>query len=148
MGEIGAVFGINGKLLLIQSVNFGLLLLILWKFLYLPLVKVMGERQSMIEKGVKDAEKAEVKLSEIKEEETSILSSATAEGEKMVHKAIEQGKLREADLVMEANRKSERVIKDASLKAEEIKRIAHEESKAEVARVAVLAAEKILREKK
>ena len=147
MGEIAAVFGINGKLLLIQSVNFGLLLLILWKFLYTPLVKVMAERQAAIEKGVKDAEKAEKKLEDIKEEEISILKSATNKGEKIVQKAVDQAKSKELELIHDANQKSERVLADAGLKAEEIKRVAHEESKAEVAQVAILAAEKILREK-
>ena len=147
MGEIAAVFGINWKLLLIQGVNFGLLLLVLWKFLYTPLVRMMGERQAAIEKGVKDAEKAEQKLSEIKEEEDSIIKTATIEGEKIVDKARNEAKSRESELLAEANAKSERVMSDAALKAEEIKKKAHAESKEEIARVAILAAEKVLRER-
>ena len=147
MGEIAAVFGINWKLLLIQGVNFGLLLLILWKVLYIPLVRIMGERQAAIEKGVKDAEKAEQKLSDIKEEEDSIVKKATLKGEKIVDKARVQAKTKEEEMLKEANAKSERVIGDAGLKAEEIKKQAHEESKNEIARMAVLAAEKVLREK-
>ena len=147
MGEIAAVFGINWKLLIIQAVNFGLLLLILWKFLYIPLVRMMAERQAAIEKGVKDAEKAEQKLADIKDEEDSIIKTATIEGEKIVDKAKTEAKNKEVDLLREANAKSERVVSDASQKAEEIKKKAHEESKEEIARLAVLAAEKVLKEK-
>lgn len=147
MGEIAAVFGLNWKLLLIQSVNFGLLLLVLWKFLYIPLVGMMDKRQKAIEKSVVDAESAEKKLSDIKEEESSILKSATIDGEKIVEKARTNAKSKEAELMAEANTKRERVISDAGLKAEEIKKRAHEESKQEIARVAILAAEKVLREK-
>ena len=147
MGEIAAVFGINWKLLLIQSVNFGVLLLILWRYLYTPLVKMMAKRQTAIEQGVKDAEAADTKLTEIKENEGTILKTATVEGEKIVEKARGRAKEKEAELMVEANSKSERVIGDASLKAEEIKKKAHEESKEEIARVAILAAEKVLRDK-
>ena len=145
MGEIAAVFGINWKLLLIQSVNYGVLLLILWKYLYTPVVKMMAERQAAIEQGVKDAEDAEKKLSEIKDDESTILKTATIEGEKIVEKARNRAKDKEIELMGEANLKSDRAISDANLKAEEIKKQAHEESKEEIARVAVLAAEKVLR---
>ena len=147
MGEIAAVFGINWKLLLIQSVNFGVLLLILWRYLYTPLVKMMAKRQTAIEQGVKDAEAADTKLTEIKENEGTNLKTATVEGEKIVEKARGRAKEKEAELMSEANLKSERVIGDAGLKAEEIKKKAHEESKEEIARVAILAAEKVLRDK-
>lgn len=146
MGEIAAVFGINWKLLLIQSINFGLLLLILWKFLYKPLVRMIAKRQETIEQGVKDAEKAEINLLEVNEQKDSILQGATDEGEKIVGKAVETAKQKETELLKEANSKSERVIADAALKAEEIKKVAHEESKAEIAKIAVLAAEKVIRE--
>ena len=71
MDEILEVFGINWKLLLIQSVNFGILLLVLWRFLYRPLVKIMGERQSVIAKGVQNARDAEERLKSIEEEKDS-----------------------------------------------------------------------------
>ena len=57
MEAIIEVFGLDTKLLFIQAVNFALLLIILWWFLYRPLARIVGERQQVIEKGVKDAEK-------------------------------------------------------------------------------------------
>ena len=113
----------------------------------MPLTKMMGERQSVIEKSVKDAEEIEERLGEVKEEKDSILKTATIEGEKIVDKAREEARNQEAKIVNEANQKSDRIIDDASLKGEEIKRKAYEESKEEIARVAILAAEKVLREK-
>jgi len=147
MEEIVRVFGINWKLLLIQGVNFGLLLLILWRFLYRPLIQMISKRQEVISKGVEDANKAEERLDEINEEKESIITSATSEGEEIVQKAVESAKKRETELLKEANAKGERVISDAGLKAEEIKRLALEESKGEIARIAVLSAEKVIREK-
>ena len=62
MEEIVKVFGIRWELVVIQAVNFGLLLLILWWFLYRPLVAIMAKRQQVIEQGVRDAEVAKERL--------------------------------------------------------------------------------------
>ena len=43
MGQVLAAFGIDWRLLLINSINFGLLLLALWYFLYGPLMKMLEE---------------------------------------------------------------------------------------------------------
>lgn len=147
MEEIVKVFGINWKLLLIQGVNFGVLLLILWRLLYRPLISIISKRQEAIKKGVEDANKAEEKLNEINEEKESIITSATLEGEEIVQKATEAAKVREAELLKEANLKGERVLSEADLKAEELKRLALEESRGEIARIAVLGAEKVLRQR-
>lgn len=147
MEAIIEVFGIDWRLLLIQAFNFGLLLLILWWFLYRPLARIVGERQQVIEKGVKDAEKAQTRLSEVADEADGIRKEATLEGEKIVATATTEAKTREAKLMSEANAKAETTIEDAHLKAEEIKRKALADSEAEIARIAVLGAEKVLREK-
>jgi hypothetical protein len=62
MSELFATFGINGKLLVVQLVNFGILLAALTYLLYKPLMTLMEERAQFIGKGVKDAEAAQKKL--------------------------------------------------------------------------------------
>lgn len=62
MGELFSTFGINGKLLLMQSVNFGLLLLVLWKFVYRPVLTMIDERREKIAEGVRIAEAADQRL--------------------------------------------------------------------------------------
>jgi len=68
MEEIAKVFGLDWKLLIIQAVNFGVLLLVLWYFLYKPVLKMLDERRGKIQKGVEDAENAEIRLTEIEGE--------------------------------------------------------------------------------
>lgn len=145
MSEIIGVFGINGKLLVIQAVNFGILLLVLWHFLYKPVIKMLNERQGVIEQGVKDAEEAGNKLQAVADEKASMLTAATKDGDTIVEKAVEQARVKEGELIKEAQLKSERVISEAGEKAEEIKKQAFEESKREIARTAILTAEKILK---
>lgn len=147
MGEIIETFGIDVRLLLVQAFNFGLLLLILWYFLYRPVIVMLEQRKEKIEKGVSDSEEAAEKLSEINEEKDSIINLATVEAGGIVEKSRVRGKEKEEELLKEANEKRDRILKDAELKAEEAKNRALEESKTEIARMAILGAEKVLQEK-
>ena len=60
--ELLSNLGINGKLLLAQIVNFFILLYILKRFAYKPILKVLDDRKEKIEKGLRDAENAKDKL--------------------------------------------------------------------------------------
>ncbi|HEY5383337.1 MAG TPA: F0F1 ATP synthase subunit B, partial [Candidatus Paceibacterota bacterium] len=79
MGQVFAAFGIDWRLLLIDSINFGLLLLALWYFLYAPLTKMLEVRRQKVAGGVLDAEAAEAKLREIEEATGGILAKAGTE---------------------------------------------------------------------
>ena len=58
-----------------------------------------------------------------------------------------KGEEKEEEIVKDANKKREQILKDAEDLALESKRKALEESKAEIARMAILGAEKILKGK-
>ena len=57
--------GINWKLFLSQIVNFFILLIVLWFFVYKPLIKILKERSRKIKEGLEKAEEASVRLKEI-----------------------------------------------------------------------------------
>lgn len=147
MGEIIAVFGVDWRLLLIQAVNFGLLLLVLWYFLYRPVVKMIGKRQEKITQGVHAAEQAEKEFQRTEEKRRQILTRASAEAEETLQSAISHAKARETEILEEARKRSEEALSDAKAKAEEHKRRMLEESREEIARMVVLGVEKVLRKK-
>ena len=146
MGEIVKVFGINWELLVIQMVNFGLLLLILHHFLYKPVTKLLQKRIDKIEKGVNDAKEAEEKLNEAQNEKKKILSVASKEADSVVELSREKASELESGILKEAEEKSKKTIEEAVKRAEEEKKKIIAESKEEVAKLAILSAEKILRE--
>ncbi len=147
MNEILGVFGINWKLLLVQAFNFGVLLLALWYFLYRPVIVMLENRRQTIEKGVKDAERAEERLTEIDSERDEIITKATTEGSKIVGDAKVRGDEKASEIVGEANTRADSILSDAAARAQEAKERALRESKDEIASVAILAAEKVLRSK-
>ena len=147
MSDLFAAFGINWKLLLIQAVNFGLLLSVLTYFLYRPVLRIIDERQRKIAEGVATAKAAQKQLADAKEESEAIVGEAARNAETLVATARTGANERAVEIVKAAEARADAVLKDASARAEEAKRQALKESEREIARAAVLAAEKILREK-
>ncbi len=147
MSELFAAFGVNWKLLLTQGINFAVLLTALWYFLYRPVLKLIDDRREKIAEGVRTAEAAQKRLEEAKTEGDSLIGAASREAEGLVASARTRADERASEIVRTAESQAAGVLKDAAARAEESKRQAMSESQKEIARAAMLAAEKILREK-
>ncbi|PCI28384.1 ATP synthase F0 subunit B [Candidatus Kaiserbacteria bacterium] len=146
MEEIAKVFGLNWKLLLIQAVNFGVLLLVLWYFLYTPVLKMLDERKKKVEEGVKNAEKAGERLSEIEVERDEVLKEATDNASNILLNSKERSAELATEIVEDANKKAEYILTTADERARETQSKAMRESREEISKAAILAAEKILKE--
>jgi F-type H+-transporting ATPase subunit b len=147
MSALFAAFGISWKLLLIQAVNFGVLLVVLSYLLYKPILRIIDERREKIAEGVRTAEAAAQRLADAKEESNTLVGGAAREAENLVAAARARADEKGGEIVRAAEMRADGVLKDAEAKAEEAKRRALQESSKEIAHAAMLAAEKILREK-
>lgn len=145
--EALANLGINWKLFLAQAVNFLILLFILHRYAYKPMLEFLEKRTERIEKGLKDAEAATVKLSEMEEKEKQVLGVARTEARSIVVAAEESAKKRDQERMTETEEKVKRLVDDARIKIEDEKTKMLLEVKAEVAETVTSAVEKILREK-
>ena len=147
MSELFAAFGVNWKLLVVQAINFSLLLLVLWRYLYTPILRVIDERQQKIAEGVKIAEEATQKLSDAERQSEEAIARADREAEDLVAAARTQAGEKGIQLLKEAEARAAAVLADAEARAEEAKRQAFLQSEREIGRAAMLAAEKILSQK-
>ena len=110
-------------MILVQVINFGLLLVILRKFLYKPVIKAIKDRQTAlenIEKGkvdiAKEAGESEEKAGKIirqaKAEADKIVASAKKEAEEIKKKELEKANTNARDILEKANTQAERLSKD------------------------------------
>lgn len=148
MDQLASVFGIDWRLLLIQAVNFSLLLAVLSYFLYKPILHIIDKRRQMIAEGVRTAQAAEARLESAKKESDEIVGNAAREAEGLIAAARVRAQERESEIVKAAEARAAATLKDAVARAEEEKRRALLESEREIARAALLAAEKILRKER
>lgn len=144
-GGIGTL-GINLKIFLAQLFNFAIVLLVLWKWAYKPIVKLLEERQEKIEKSVKQAAEIEKRVVEIEKEQQTVMATAKTEAAKILddvrttaedHKKVLLEKAKEEVKVVVAQGKLQ-------LQAEKVKMI--QDAREEIAKIAVEAARKILQE--
>lgn len=147
MSELFATFGLDWRLLVIQTVNFALLLAILWRFLYTPLVKMLDERRGKIAESVQKAEAADRRLAEADAEGKAMLAEAGKEAEGLVASGRSRAANESADILKKTQEKADALLADATARAEEAKRQALAAGEKEIARAAMLAAEKILKDK-
>lgn len=143
MEQILHTFGIDWRLLLINGVNFGLLLLALWYFLYGPVMKMLEERRERVAQGVRDAEAAARERSDIEHSRAAVLAEAGKEAEELVAAAREDAGVRGREMLSRAEAAAASLVKDAEAQAAELKHQALEESKKDIAKLIVLGMEKI-----
>ena len=143
MDKILTTFGVDWHLLLINAINFGLLMLVLWYFLYEPVMRMLEERRAKVSQGVRDAEKAAEKLAEIEHSRAGALAAAGKEADALVAAARAIGADKERELLAKGEAAAATLLRDAEAQAAELKAHSLEESKQEVAKLIVLGMEKI-----
>jgi F-type H+-transporting ATPase subunit b len=145
MDAILHAFGVNWKLLVIQIVNIGLLIFLFRRYVYPPLFRVMEERRKKIEDGLRHAEEAKQEKAAIGEEKDRILSLARKQGDDIVGETRLRASRESADTIREAEERAVKIIADGEKLGARRKEEIINESKDELARLAVKAAESILR---
>lgn len=147
MEELIKTFHIDAKLIVAQLVNFAIVLFVLKKFAYGPMLKLMTERSAKIEKGLEDAEESRRKLAEITEKEKEVLLEARRQAQEIVARAEAVAAKSKEELVSAAKAQSEKILSDAEKKIEQEKVRMMQEVKGQIAELVVAATGKLIGEK-
>lgn len=102
-------FGVKPLLLAAQVVNFFILLFLLKKFLYGPIIKILDTRKKVIAQSLKNADEIERRLNEITEKEAQALLRSAREGEKIIREAGDEY----TRIIEGAKKEYERIINKA-----------------------------------
>ncbi len=143
MSDLFAAFGIDWRLLLVNGINFGLLLLGLWYFLYKPLTQMLESRRQKMAQGVRDAEAAAHQLQKIESERADLLAQAGKEADEVVSKARALGAEKQRALTEAGEANAAALLTQAEAQAQQLKVEAIEQSKQEVAKLIVLGMERV-----
>ncbi len=145
--ELLQAFGIDIRLLAANFINFLLLVGILYKLGYKPILKFVRERQATIERGVKHAQQAEEKLKEAKEGEKRALAAAHREAQAILARAREQADVQAGAIVKRAEDETKNIVARAKkeIRLEQEQAIAR--ARRDVAHLVVSATEQVLRKK-
>ena len=145
--EILSKLGIDWKLLIAQAVNFLVLLWVLKRYAYGPILRALESRTERIEQGLKDAETSRAQLDAAREEEKKLLSAAREEARAILSQAEVSAKKRDAKMLDETKQKIDRMIAEADVHLAEQQSKLLREAKTEIVDAGLLATKQILGEK-
>lgn len=83
------MLGIHWQKLLVQGIDFGIALIVLWKFAYKPIFNILDARKVKIADGIANAEKIKAELAKTEAERQRILAQASDVANGMIEQARE-----------------------------------------------------------
>ncbi len=140
----GEFLNINFFTSLFTLVNTIALFLVAKKFLFVPVMKMITDRQQEIDDMYADAGKAKQTAAALEAEYTQKLSDAAQTGERMVREAVTRGQHREEEIIRQANLEADAIRRKAAADIEQEKKKAVNDAKDEISEMALAIAEKVV----
>lgn len=145
-GGGGGLLDVNPGLMIWTVVTFILLLLILKKVAWKPILEALDKREIEIKNSLEQAENAKEEARKILEENQANLAKAEEESKKIIEQSRTYAESLKEQLMKESKEQAKRLIDDAGEEIQRKKDAAFEELKEQIAELAVNAAERIMKE--
>lgn len=139
--------GVDWRLLIGQIINFLIVLAILYKFVYHPLLNMLKRREDKIAKSLEDVKKIEKNLQNSEAQKKEIMAQARQEAENVVKKAETAAEQLKIELTQKAKAEAEKISAETKKQLEDEKNKMLQEIKKQTADLVIAATEKMLGEK-
>ena len=144
---IVVTLGLKTEIFVAQLVNFLIILLVLWRWAYKPLIKVLEDREARIKKGLEDADSVAVRLSDIEKEHAAVLRTAREEASQVIKEAHGLGEVKREEMLAKSRDEISKLVTDARKKIAEERQEAADQLKKEISALVITTAEMVLSEK-
>ena len=128
-----------------MTVSFTIVLVILKKFAWKPILQGLKDREDSIKESLSSAEKAREEMAKLKSDNEQLLAEARLERDKIIKEALATANSIKEDAKTEASKISGKMIEDARNVISSEKQAALAEMKQQVASLSLDIAEKLLR---
>lgn len=145
--SIVGMFGLNWKLFLAQLVNFGIVLFVLWKWVWKPVTSNMEARTKKIEDSLLNADQITKDKEEFDSWRNTEISKARQEAMEIINTAKQQAEVVKTEVVEQTKAEQQSIIERAQQELEQQKVKMLQEAQGELAEIVVRASEKLLRSK-
>ena len=130
--------------MLLQWINFGILLFFLSKVLYKPLLNILDKRKAMVESDLDEARKRKEEAQGILREYEDRLADLKTEGRKVIEDSRKQAVLERDRILDEASAEAKLTLDNAKLEIDSYVRTVKEEIKNQTAELVVSCASKVI----
>lgn len=136
--------GIQPSLLVAQVVNFAIIVVVLTKLLYKPILGVLEKRKREIAQGLAITEKMQQEEEKFKERKEKMLLEVRKEGHEVIEEARKQAKVEEKEILATAREEASEVMAKGKAEVERMRAALSKNLEAESIKLAVIIAKRIL----
>ncbi len=136
--------GIDWKLLLAQLVNFLIVLGVLYKFLYQPIIKFLEQRRARIEASLREAQRIELELKALEIKRSEVMAEARRQGQALLKQAEAQAEAQRQETLTRVRGEAEKALAEARVRLQSEQAAALVELRKEAARLVTQAVTKIV----
>ena len=140
----GEFLNINFFTALFTLVNTVILFLVLKKFLFVPVMNMIADRQKEIDTMYEEAGNAQQSAKALENEYREKLSVAAQTSERLVKEAVARGQARQEEILRQANAEAAAILDKAAADIAMEKKKAINDAKDEISVIAVAIAEKVV----
>ena len=138
------IFTIEPGLAIWTWVAFGILLFIMYKFVFPTLMQNIKEREKAISDAVDNADEIKQRLTNIESEHTEMISKAHKESDKILRKTRETASTLKKKLLLKAENEATAILEEAKSRIGEERKIAIESMKKDIAVMVSDSTEKVI----
>jgi len=85
--QLARTFGVDWTHLIAQTISFGIMCIVLYRFAYKPILRMLEVRREQIAGGLANAAKIKAELARIEAERVGVLQKADAQGKQLIEEA-------------------------------------------------------------
>jgi F-type H+-transporting ATPase subunit b len=138
--------GINLGFLIVQIINFAIIFIVLYKWVYQPLTKMMEKRREIARQGLEDARIAAEARAHAEEEAAKVIQEAQTTAAQMVREANERAEKTAQEVINRADEEIERSREIARNEIEQERNRILGEMRGQISALAIAAAQKLIGE--
>ncbi|MGD1006840.1 MAG: F0F1 ATP synthase subunit B [Ignavibacteriaceae bacterium] len=142
----GSLIDVNPGVAVWTLVTFVVLLVVLKKFAWKPILTALEQRENAIRESLEKAEKAKEDAQKVLDQNQVNLAKAEEESKQILNQSRAYAEKLKEQIVQESKIQAKKLIEEAAAEIERKKDAAFDELKSQVVEIAINAAEKILRE--
>ena len=113
--------GIEPTLLIAQIVNFSIIVILLAKLLYKPIISMLDKRKKEIEEGLRLTEKMREEEEKMNQKREKQLDMTRKEAQQIIDEARKQAREEEKDIIDEAHATAETIIEKGKAEAQRLR---------------------------
>ena len=144
MGYFESFIGVNFWTALFVLLNTIALFLVMKKFLFAPILKMISDRQAEIDGIYQEAESTREQANAMKEDYSQKLEAANETSQRIVQEAVVRGQNREEEIIRDARSQASAIMDKAHADIAQEKKKALNDAKDEISGMAMAIAEKVV----